>query len=105
MISGTVFPSAADRSLTVTPDGTATGPVAGAAGCFGWRGSWRSRACRGDSRGRAAGLSITTRRPRRPVAAPLPGPVGRFGLLEPLATRVSGEPCPSAIDPDGRLPG
>ena len=36
MIWATVIPSAAERSLTLTPDGTVTGPVGAATGC--WRG-------------------------------------------------------------------
>ena len=33
MICATVIPSAAERSLTLTPDGTVTGPVGAATGC------------------------------------------------------------------------
>ena len=37
MICATVIPSAAERSLTLTPDGTVTGPVGAATGCCrGW---------------------------------------------------------------------
>ena len=55
-------PSACERSRTVTPDGTVTGPV-GCAGvaCLGL-GSVRSRGWRESCRGRAAPLSMTTRR-------------------------------------------
>src|SRR3954452_20658049 len=101
MMSGTVLPIAAERSLTVTPEGTLTGPVGGATGCFGGLASWRSRAWRGLSRGRAAALSITTRRLRRPVTAPWRGRIGRFGLFGPLAIGVSVEPCQRRIDADG----
>ena len=34
MICATVIPSAAERSLTLTPDGTVTGPVGAATGCL-----------------------------------------------------------------------
>src|SRR3954470_22792377 len=33
MICATVIPSAADKSLTLTPDGTVTGPVGATTGC------------------------------------------------------------------------
>src|SRR6478752_10687030 len=101
MMSGTVLPIAAERSLTVTPEGTLTGPVGGATGCFGGRASWRSRAWRAFSRGRFAALSITTRRLRRPVTAPWRGRIGRFGLLGPLAMGVSVEPCQRGIHAHG----
>ena len=61
MICAIVTPSAADRSLTVTPDSTVTGPVGWTGAC--WRGAAcceRSRAARA-SRPRAAPPSITTR--------------------------------------------
>ncbi len=65
MIWATGKPSAAESSFTETPEGTVTGPVGGAIGApFGWRspprGPWRSP----GRDGRAAGLSITTRRLR-----------------------------------------
>ena len=44
MIWATVIPSAAERSLTLTPDGTVTGPVGAATGC--WRGCWTGAAPR-----------------------------------------------------------
>jgi hypothetical protein len=83
MIRGIGTPSACERSRTVTPDCTVTGPVGGAVGCccFG-RASWRSRAARA-SRWRAAPPSITTRR-LRPELPPR-GRIGRLGLLGPLA--------------------
>ena len=49
MICATVMPSAAERSLTLTPDGTVTGPVGAATGCCrGWTlvAALRSRAWR-----------------------------------------------------------
>src|SRR5438477_13197153 len=98
MMSGTVLPIAAERSFTVTPEGTLTGPVGGATGCFGGRASCRSRAWRAFSRGLLAALSITTRRLRRPVTAPWRGRIGRLGLLGPLAICVSVEPCQRRID-------
>src|SRR5215468_602152 len=98
MIPGNVLPSAAERSLTVTPEGTLTGPVGGATACFGGRCSCRSRAWRGLSRGLAAALSITTRRLRRPVTAPWRGRIGRLGLLGPLAICVSVKLCQRRID-------
>src|SRR5213593_2507657 len=101
MMSGTVLPIAAERSLTVTPEGTLIGPVGGATGCLGGRASWRSRAWRGLSRGLAAALSITTRRLRRPVTAPCRGRIGRLGLFEPLAIGVSVKPCQRRIDTHG----
>src|ERR1700675_4252200 len=101
MMSGTVLPIAAERSFTVTPEGTLTGLVGGATGCFGGRASCRSRAWRAFSRGLLAALSITTRRLRRPVTAPWRGRIGRFGLFGPLAIGVSVEPGKRWIDPDG----
>src|SRR3954452_7744385 len=101
MMSGTVLPIAAERSLTVTPEGTLTGPVGGATGCFGGRASWRSRAWRAFSRGLLAALSITTRRLRRPVTAPWRGLIGRFGLFGPLAICVSVKPSQRRIDAHG----
>ena len=79
-------PSAPDRSLTVTPDSTVTGPVGCGAGCA-RGGAWadRSRAARA-SRPRAAPPSITTRR-RRPPGPPPRGRIGRFGLFGPSAMR------------------
>src|SRR5512138_3098870 len=79
-------PSAPERSLTVTPDSTVTGPV-GCAGACGRAGAWadRSRAAR-VSRPRAAPPSMTTRR-RRPPGPPPRGRIGRFGLLGPSAIR------------------
>ena len=91
MICAICTPSAADRSLTVTPDSTVTGPV-GCAGACGRAGAcWeRSRAARA-SRPRAAPPSITTRR-RRPPWPPPRGRIGRFGLFGPSAIR------PSSVD-------
>src|SRR6188474_1443977 len=80
-------PSAPERSLTVTPDSTVTGPVGGGGG--GVRGAAcceRSRAAR-PSRPRALPPSITTRR-RRPAWPPPRGRIGRFGLLGPSAMRL-----------------
>ena len=96
-------PSAADRSLTVTPDSTVTGPVAGTWGCFGVAGVWaeRSRAWR-PSRPRALPPSITTRR-RRPAWPPPRGRIGRFGLFGPSAMRLlSVETLEARLDRDGR---
>ena len=53
MICATVIPSAADRSLTLTPDGTVTGPVGAATGC-----------CRGGRRPRRRGRAPGGRRGR-----------------------------------------
>ena len=44
MIWGIDTPSACERSLTVTPDSTVTGPVGGATGCCVRAGAERSRA-------------------------------------------------------------
>src|SRR6188474_1595793 len=93
-------PSAPERSLTVTPDSTVTGPVGGGGG----RGAAcceRSRAARA-SRPRAAPPSITTRR-RRPPWPPPRGRIGRFGLLGPSAMRLpSVETRELRLDADGR---
>ncbi len=72
-------PSACEKSRTVTPDGTLTGPVGATTGCcvFG-RCSVRSRAWRASGRGRDACVSMTTRRLRRPPTGPR-GRIGRFG--------------------------
>src|SRR5262245_60798940 len=95
-------PSAPERSLTVTPDSTVTGPVGGAGAC--WRGAAccdRSRAARA-SRPRAAPPSITTRR-RLPAAPPPRGRIGRFGLFGPSAMRhLSVETRELRLDADGR---
>ena len=98
-------PSAPDRSLTVTPDSTVTGPVGGAGAC--WRGGAccdRSRAARA-SRPRALPPSITTRR-RRPPAPPPRGRIGRFGLFGPSAMRdLSVETRELRLDADGSSEG
>ena len=84
MIWAAGTPSAWDRSRTETPDCTVTGPV----GCVDSRRSLRgvscrSRCCLASGRGRAAPLSITTRRRRRWPGAPWRGRTGRFGRLGP----------------------
>ena len=83
MSSGIGTPSACERSLTVTPDSTVTGPLGGGAG--GWRGGGgadpRSRGWRPWLR--APPPSMTTRRFR--PAEPPRGRIGRFGLLRPSA--------------------
>src|SRR5439155_1920542 len=86
MMLGIGTPSACDRSRTLTPDSTDTGPVGGGAGGRGSRlrcASWR--ACRCSREGRAPPWSITTRRRRPPAPPPPRGRSGRFGLLPPLA--------------------
>src|SRR5436190_22537424 len=105
MILGAGTPSACERSRTVTPDGTVIGPVGATTsrGVLG-RDASRSRCCCRASRGRAAALSITTRRLRREPAPPCRGRMGRFGLfeLDSLAIRCSSvEGCQFLIDPDG----
>ena len=82
MSFGIGTPSACERSLTVTPDSTVTGPVGGATGVFsfGFCSCW-SRRWRPSWRGRAAPVSITTRRLRRPAGAPWRGRIGRLGLF------------------------
>src|SRR5919204_591704 len=86
--------------MIVTPDSTVTGPVGWTTsrGCFG-RASARSRAWRPSWRGRAAPVSITTRRLRRPPVAPWRGRIGRLGLFGRSAIRVSVDPCQLEIDP------
>ena len=79
MISGTETPSAAEKSLTVAPELTLTGPVGCAAPAAAARGRavfW-PRAAGASGRGRAACVSMTTRRLRRPPGAP---PRGLNGL-------------------------
>ena len=80
MIWAAPIPSACERSRTVTPDGTVTGPVGATTSCFSRFGaaSRRSRAWRGFGR---LPLSMTTRRFR--PGAPWRGRIGRFGLLGP----------------------
>src|SRR5207245_3900266 len=104
MIFGAGTPSAWERSRTVAPDGTVTGPVGATAsrGCFGrWS---RSRAWRAASRGRSAPVSMTTRRFRRPAGAPWRGRSGRFGRPErdSSAMCVSVKPRECRIDFHGR---
>ena len=70
MISGTETPRAAESSLTVAPELTLTGPVcAGARCCAGRSVFCASRCGRSAGRGRAACVSMTTRRLRRPPRA------------------------------------
>src|SRR5207248_803569 len=102
-------PSACEKSRTLTPDSTETGPVGGAAG---WRASRRGPSCcpprawRPSWRGRAAPVSMTTRRRRLPGPAPPRGRSGRLGLLPPLAIcLLSVKPGELGIDPDGRAQG
>src|SRR5207249_10079764 len=105
MILGAGTPSAWERSRTVTPDGTVIGPVGATTsrGVLG-RDASRSRCCCRASRGRAAALSITTRRLRRWPAPPWRGRMGRLGLFEPAALAIrcsSVEGCEFLIDLDG----
>src|SRR5581483_8104926 len=95
-------PSACEKSRTLTPDSTETGPVGGAAG---WRGvsrrvSSRPRAWRA-SRGRAAWLSMTTRRRRLPGPPPPRGRSGRFGLPPSVMQLLSVKTPERRIDPHG----
>src|SRR4051794_32022570 len=80
MICAAGMPSACERSRTVTPDGTVTGPVGWMTGCcdFGFA-SWRSPARwrLSPGRGRWLPLSMTTRR----FLPPGPPPRGLMGLL------------------------
>ena len=71
MICETGIPSALERSLTDTPEGTVTGPVGWtiSRGCLGGAAA-RSRAAWRWSRGRWPTPSITTRRLRRDPGAP-----------------------------------
>ena len=84
MIWGIGTPSACERSLTVTPDSTVTGPVGGRrrAGAAAAARSLRSRGWRARG-GVLPPPSMTTRRfrPRGPCA----GRIGRFGLFGPSA--------------------
>ena len=106
MIWATGIPSACERSLTLTPEGTVTGPV-GAAGALS-RGRASARGIRRvpgapglPPPAREAWLSITTRRLRRPPTAPWRGRIGRFGREEPeLAIGVSVEVAQRRIDSD-----
>jgi hypothetical protein len=78
MISGTDTPRAADSSFTVAPELTLTGPVCWTGACCGARSCFcPSRCGRSAGRGRAACVSMTTRRLRRPPGAP---PRGLSGL-------------------------
>ena len=82
MISGIETPSACEKSRTVTPDSTETGPVGGATGACGSRDAAASARAWRCSRafGRCAPWSMTTRR-RRPAGPPPPrGRSGRFGF-------------------------
>src|SRR5205807_1790358 len=90
MIFGIGTPSACERSRTLTPDSTETGPVGGGAGGRGSR-RWLSwRACRCSREGRAPPWSMTTRRRRPPGPPPPPrGRSGRFGLLPSLAMALT----------------
>src|SRR6185503_6186164 len=93
-------PSAPERSFTVTPDSTVTGPVGGGAGVRGAACWERSRAARA-SRPRAEPPSITTRR-RLPPCPPPRGRIGRFGLFGPSAMRpLSVEMRERRLDADG----
>ena len=90
MISfGTGTPSACERSLTVTPDSTVTGPVGGATGVFsfGFCSGW-SRAlpavlarARGTGVDHDTALAAARRQPWR-------GRIGRFGLFGRSAIRA-----------------
>jgi hypothetical protein len=84
MMFGIGTPSACEKSRTLTPDSTETGPLGGGAGGFGSRRWLSGRACRCSREGRWAPWSMTTR--RLPAGPPPPrGRSGRFGLLPPLA--------------------
>ena len=106
MIWAAGMPSACDRSLTVTPEGTVAGPVGCGPGCDFGRGSVRSRDWRESWRGRAAPVSMTTRRLRPPGAwRGRTGLFGRFPFEFPFESAIS---VPSSvesgellIDPDG----
>ena len=101
MICGIATPSACEKSRSVTPDSTVTGPV----------GATTSRGCRGPrSAGRSPGRwrwpwpgrpppwSITTR--RRPFGPPPRGLIGLFGF--PLAIASSSvETGEIRVDVDG----
>src|SRR3954453_5476398 len=102
MMLGIGVPSACDRSRTLTPDSTETGPVGGAAGGRGSRLRWASgRACLCSREGRAPPWSMTTRRRRPPAPPPPRGRSGRFGLLPPLAIgHVSVKALQLRPDPD-----
>ena len=85
MIFGAGTPSACERSRTLTPDSTVTGPVGRddltrrLRPC-----SLAVRAAAGARRAaRFAALSMTTRRLRRWPAPPCRGRMGLFGLFEP----------------------
>ncbi len=87
MMFGIETPSACEKSRTLTPDSTETGPVGATGACRGpsRRGaSSRPRPPWRGSRGRAAALSMTTRRRLLPGPLPPRGRSGRFGL-PPLA--------------------
>ena len=102
MIWATGIPSACDSSRTVTPDGTVTGPVGAtiSRGCFVGAMPRCSRERRSSWRGRAAPVSITTRR-LRPEIPPWRGRIGRLGLLGPSAIVFSVEGRQSRIDAHG----
>ena len=90
-------PSACENSRTVMPDGTVTGPVGRTIsfGCFGTAGPPRwSRGPRPSGRGRAAPVSMTTRR-LRPGPPPWRGLIGLFG---PSAMVFSVERAQRRID-------
>ena len=86
----------------MTPDGTVTGPVGGTTGAATSAAAPAGRApARASWRGRAAPVSITTRRLRRPAGRP--GGAGSGGLVcsvgQPFALSV--EPRELRIDPHG----
>src|SRR6266545_2193459 len=101
--SGIGTPSACEKSRTVTPDWTVTGPVGATTsrGCFGGPTSWRPRPWRPGGPGRLAPWSMTTRRlPARP--APPRGLMGLFGLGA-MDLPVSVEATERRIDLQGLL--
>src|SRR5436190_8014175 len=101
MIWAAGTPSAWDRSLTDTPEGTVTGPVGCGPGCDFGRGSVRSRACRESWRGLAAPLSMTTRRLRPPGAwRGRTGLFGRFPFEFPFESAIS---VPTSVESGERL--
>src|SRR5712691_10008454 len=104
MMSPIETPSACEKSRRLTPDSTETGPVGGAAGArvLSRRGaSSRPRPPWRGSRGRAAWLSMTTRRLRLPGPLPPRGRSGRFGLPPLAISLLSVKTCEFRIDPDG----
>jgi hypothetical protein len=83
MICGIATPSACEKSRSVAPDSTVTGPVGAwtSRGCFGARSAGRSPGrWRCPWPGRPPPWSMTTRRFRLPGPPPPRGLIGLFGL-------------------------